>query len=312
MPDAHNYRYRRLLDLDVAPVSAGPAADEEVADRAPAARYAFDDKILFSVNLALATSRPLLVRGPPGAGKSSIAAAVAARAAWSFYSVAITSRTQAQDLLYEIDYVRRFQDAQVRELAPDIGPYLIPGPLFWAFDPAEVILLKERIGYTLQTPPGYREGAARAVVLLDEIDKADPDLPNNLLVTLGQLSFAIPELGLEVKADTKSAPLMVLTTNGERELPAAFLRRCIELVLDAQGEDRLIEIAKAHELDGGSMSLPQLARLYVEAPRAEDRPPNAAEFLDFVRAWRVLELENDQITINTVLNAITHCQGAGD
>jgi len=143
------------------------------------------------------------------------------------------------------------------------------------------------------------------VVLIDEIDKADPDVPNNLLVPLGTLEFEVPELGTYVRADADRVPLVILTTNEERDLPPAFLRRCIELIIEEPGTERLVSIATEHELGDGVLSLTDLANYYENAPRPKDQPRNAAEFLDFVRAWRHLELEGDEVTRRAVLEAIS-------
>ena len=143
------------------------------------------------------------------------------------------------------------------------------------------------------------------VVLFDEIDKADPDVPNNLLVPLGTLEFEAPEIGITVHADPGRLPLLILTTNEERELPPAFLRRCVELVIDEPDRSQLVSVAKAHDLATPTSDLDDLAGLYEAAPRPREQRRNAAEFLDFVRAWQQLELKGDQATREAVLEAIS-------
>jgi MoxR-like ATPase len=144
------------------------------------------------------------------------------------------------------------------------------------------------------------------VLLIDEIDKADPDVPNNLLVPLGSLEFAIPELGMVVRAKPSRLPLVLITTNEERELPPAFLRRCIELVIGEPDAARLERVAIEHKLDKDlDIDLPELAECYMRAPRPNDQRRNVAEFLDFVRAWRELELSGDEATRDAVLEAIS-------
>src|SRR5262249_48654838 len=105
------------------------------------------------------------------------------------------------------------------------------------------------------TDPALEPGGGRAVVLIDEIDKAEPDVPNNLLVPLGSLQFQVEETGAEVKTKRELAPLVFITSNGERELPPAFLRRCIQLELQPPARDALLEIARAHfpELAPGAL-----------------------------------------------------------
>jgi len=277
------------------------------ADRGPADWYVFDDAIRLRINIALATGRPLLVRGPSGCGKSSLARAIAARAGWNYAVRVIDSRTQAQDLLYQIDNLKRLQDAQKGALNPSESVYVRPGPLFWAFDADQCCMLLEATDRKALIPAGFK-AAAPWVLLVDEIDKADPDVPNNLLVPLGSLEFAVPELSIVVKADGSRLPLILATTNEERELPPAFLRRCVELVIgepDAAQLQRVATEHKLHKLDEDvAVDLADLAQRYMRAPRPSDQPRNVAEFLDFVRACRELELMGDEATSEAVLEAI--------
>jgi MoxR-like ATPase len=206
-----------------------------------------EPNMALAVNVALATERPLLVAGPPGSGKSSLARSVAQTLKWRYYERVVTSRTEARDLLYTFDSIRRLNDAQAGQVAPP-GAYVEPGALWWAISPATA---RERgsagalAGEYHLDDPSPRQGSPRAVVLIDEIDKADVDVPNALLVPLGSFRFRVEPTRLEVQGAPETAPLIVLTTNGERELPPAFLRRCIVLELAAPSLDRLVEIALA-------------------------------------------------------------------
>jgi MoxR-like ATPase len=305
MPETMQFDYSPLFDDRRSPaiVRDLPPA-ESIADRTQAGQYVFDSAIRLRVNLALATGRPLLVRGPSGCGKSTLARAVADRAGWNCAERAIGSQTQAQDLLYEFDQLKRLQDAQRGHLTGDERPYLRPGPLFWAFDAEGAEELLKKTGRVALIPEGLKRGHPW-VILLDEIDKADPDVPNNLLVPLGKLAFAIPEIGIVVEAKTRQVPLLVLTTNEERELPPAFLRRCIELVIEEPDKDQLVRIAEAHKFADGTLDLAALVGLYETAPRPTGQRRNAAEFLDFVRAWQQLELKGDSQTRKAVLEAIS-------
>ena len=275
------------------------------ADRAPPEWYVFDDASRLHINLALATGRPLLVRGPSGCGKSSLARAVAARAGWNYDERTIDSRTQAQDLLYQIDQLKRLQDAQADRLGPDERVYVCPAAFFWAFDARECRELLLATGRQTLIPETIKIEMPW-VLLIDEIDKADPDVPNNLLVALGALEFKIPELGMVVRAEPDRLPLVLITTNEERELPPAFLRRCIELVIDEPDAAQLKRVAIEHKLDQNlNIDLADLAEDYMRAPRPSDQPRNVAEFLDYVRAWRDLELSGDEATRAAVLEAIS-------
>lgn len=261
--------------------------------------YVFNERIRLSVQVALATGRPLLVRGDSGWGKSSLAAASAKYLEWDFHEAVITSRTQARDLQWHVDLLKRLNDAQAGILDPDWRRYLYPGALWWAFDPQ---------GASAQQAVYEKTAAAdvspatvkRAVVLLDEIDKADPDVPNNLLVTLGSLEFRVDETGQLIKADKSNGPLVFITTNDERELPTAFLRRCIELRLpaledeDSNGAQRralLMDIVLKHGIlqSGAPLNktwLQKVTKLLMPEPKEGQEPliPSPAEFKDTIIA----------------------------
>ncbi len=312
------YRYQPIFDDRERPALRRQPAATEVADRASPADYVFDDEIRLAVNLALATGRPLLVGGPSGCGKSSLARAVADLTGWSYVERTITSRLQARDLLYEIDHLKRLQDAQHGEIKDDERHYIVPGPLFWAFAPDKARELLADTGRGAQVPAGVKEGAGNTVILLDEIDKADPDVPNDLLIPLGQLEFEIVELARPIECPTGAVPFLVLTTNGERDLPPAFLRRCVELRIkpaenSPAGRDKLFAIARKHGLDLGDDTLAKLADAFFAAPRPERREANPAEFLDLARAWRHLQLAKEAHlpTLKAVLDAITLGAGPG-
>jgi MoxR-like ATPase len=264
------------------------------ADAAEPHTYQYTDSIVLAVNVALVTGRPLLLRGAPGSGKSTLAASVAWRLGCRYYSEVITSRTQARDLLWRYDQVRRLNDAQVGRLQQDAA-YVEPGVLWWAFDPASASHRGAPEGtVSPMKDPSPEAKHTLAVVLLDEIDKADPDVPNDLLVPLGAREFTVGETGTEVKSHHPL--LVVITTNDERELPAAFQRRCVMLELPEPDEKQLVHIAQAHfgsredalyaDLAGRVMSMRQ------EARARRERGPSTPEYLDALRAARSLELES--------------------
>lgn len=255
--------------------------------------YMYTDEIVLAVNVALATGRALLVRGPTGCGKSTLARNVALTLKRRYYEQVISSRTQARDLLWHMDLLRRLQDAQVEKLASDFKPYLMPGVLWWAFDRAGALAQMARLRFAEghSTEPGEYTSHPRAVVLLDEIDKADPDVPNNLLVPLGSLSFLVDETGEQVRAS--EPPLVFLTTNDERDLPPAFVRRCVELKIPSPTAGQLVSIGQAHFPLAPQKLLDDLATLLAGAP--EDggiaNPPSSAEYLDTVRACLTLGVQ---------------------
>lgn len=305
------------MDTDPLPPSLAPDLPmfrPDIPDRRDGSIYVMPENVELAVRVALATGRPLLLRGDPGSGKSSLAAYLATGWNWRYYEQTVTSRTQAQDLLWTFDSIRRLADAQLRRRLQDHN-YVEPGALWWAFARESAL----RRG----APPGTKvrpvaepqadinEGRLphRAVVLIDEIDKADADLPNGLLVPLGSNEFRVTETGnvvrLEVAAG-ESGPdalgcLIVVTTNEERELPQAFLRRCVVVWLKHPDGLQLVAIAREHlKAREGAVSeddlrlADQLAQTVVElrkeAEREAVRPPSTAEFLDALYACRELHI----------------------
>ncbi|MEU8817108.1 MoxR family ATPase [Actinoplanes sp. NPDC048796] len=293
--------YRPLFDprLEKQPFDQKRAyrlGDRGTSDSLP---YVYDNDIVLAVNVALAAGRPLLVRGHPGTGKSTLARSVAERLGWRFYADTVSSRTSARDLLWTFDTVARLADAQaVREgePMPPRAAYLQPGVLWWAFDPdlARRRGLDQSAGdlQPARDPAVVNPAAERAVVLIDEIDKADPDVPNDLLVPLGSYQFRVTD-GPRVVA--RRVPLIIVTTNEERELPRAFLRRCVILGLRQPDPDRLDTIARAHFEDLTDPLLEavrgEYLRLRAERIAQYEPPPSVAEFLDALAACRGLGLD---------------------
>ncbi|WP_164008270.1 AAA family ATPase [Pyxidicoccus trucidator] len=275
-----------------------PKANSGARDRRDGSIYAYTGDIILLVNAALATGRPLLIEGPPGSGKSSLAPSIARKLGWWYLEQVITSRTTARDLLWEFDSLRRLHDAQVREKTlPPKPAYVTPGVLWWAFDP--VGASKRGMEGSQEKPlpnPGRSTGKKpknAAVVLLDEIDKAEPDVPNDLLVPLGSGQFTVDETGVLVRAQRPL--LLVVTTNGERDLPPAFIRRCVRMKLEAHTQAQLVDIAMRHHGAEGSRLYQRLAEWLVqerEAARERGiREPSTAEFLDAIQACKDLKLD---------------------
>jgi MoxR-like ATPase len=268
--------------------------------------YVYSEAIVLAVNVAMVTHRPLLLAGSPGTGKTTLAANVAHVLGWRFYPRTITSRTRARDLMWTFDTLRRLADAQAsaQHGAASLRPreaYIEPQALWWAFDPASAARRGAAAGAEGVPPaadPGGQAPDARAVVLLDEIDKAEPDLPNDLLEALDTERFTIDELDppLPVRAE-RDKVLMFITTNGERELPPAFLRRCIVLKLEPPGEDWLVSIAN-HRFgaDGAALhrSLAQRLKVLRDAAQRQNlREPSTAEYLDALAACARLGIALD-------------------
>ncbi|MET0659819.1 MAG: MoxR family ATPase, partial [Steroidobacteraceae bacterium] len=165
-------------------------------------RYVVTDDLMLAVNAAVTLGRPLLVKGEPGTGKTQLAEEVAGSLKRPLYRWHIKSTTKAQQGLYEYDAVSRLRDSQLGEAkVHDIGNYIVKGRLWEAFD-CDV----------------------QPVLLVDEIDKADIEFPNDLLHELDRMEFYVYETRQWIKA--RHRPIIVITSNNEKELPDAFLRRC--------------------------------------------------------------------------------------
>lgn len=300
--------YTKLFDPQ--PLLQDFRSENERARRVPGDRrdgkiYLYDEKIVLGVNVALVTGRPLLVRGSPGCGKSSLAYNIARVMKRRYYEYVVASQTQAQDLLWRYDAVRRLADAQIegylnkktaqRDTYQD---YIEPGLLWWIYDRESARQNEPK------DPVVYDPGDThRAVILLDEIDKADPDFPNNLLVPFGSLRFVVKETQEPVAFKTPSAltledlPLVILTTNEQRRLPKAFLRRCVELKIEDPDRERLIDIARATE---GAEHTALYERIIhtMDTLAAQDGHASTAisiaEYLDAVRACIRLTTTTDE------------------
>lgn len=277
------------LDKDSVAVKWGVASEADV--------YVFSPKVILALNVALATDRPLLVAGEPGAGKSRLAGAVAHVLGWQPYRYTVTSRTQAADLLWTFDALQRLNDASTKgqRLKPHQA-YVQPGVVWWGFDPVSAakrgLTLLPGKKQTIDNPaPLSRDNGA--VVLVDEIDKADPDVPNDLLEPFDLRQFKVKETDDLIAA--KRRVFLLLTTNGERELPPAFLRRCVLLVLEEPDTGWFEKIALHHYPAGNTRLHKRLAaevmRLRTEAQRLQKRKPSTAEFLDALRVAEQLKIE---------------------
>ena len=265
--------------------------------------YVYEKAIVLAVNVALATGRPLLIYGPSGSGKSSLARNIAHFKKWRFIERVITSRTQARDLLYDVDLLKRLHDAQAtaitkKTFANDMKPYIVPGPLWWAFD--------RESARKFAPEPRWEHTHARAVVLLDEIDKADPDVPNNLLVPLGSLGFEVEPIGQTISVAAEHTPLVILTTNEERQLPPAFLRRCVELRITVT-KPRLLDIARAH-FPNRRAWVDEVGGLVVPEDNDAAPLPSPAEFVDWLRACETLG-EEDWTSIKDIVMSSTRPAG---
>ncbi|MGW6445242.1 AAA family ATPase [Lentzea sp. NPDC055074] len=254
-----------------------------------AGRYVRSDDLDLAVRVARATQRPLLLFGAPGSGKSTLAKHIAYTENLRYYEHVVTARTSAQDLLWSFDSVRRLGDAQLRSQDLQDEKYVLPGVLWWAFDRASAQdLPRARESYESWNS-GKREPGS--VVLIDEIDKADPDVPNSLLVPLAGRYFTVTDLREPRMVQESSTPsLIIITSNRERELPPAFERRCVVYELRNHTSEELRLIAEKHFGENPTALLDQLIeellRAQAQAETDRRRQPSTAEFIDAIRACR--------------------------
>lgn len=313
-PEADSYR--PLVAIKDVEDFRDPGDQVVLGDRRDGKLYRYTPDIKLAVNVALATGRPLLVLGRTGCGKSLLAFNLARVMRRRYYEFVVTSRSQARDLFYRFDAVRRLGDAQSKDrgqAAPERRgargasvwqsqyPYVEPGPLWWSIDPEGA----RRRGYPGTEKPSFQKAtdpviwepeailAESSLLLIDEIDKAEPDFPNNLLVPLGSWQFVVEEVARLVTLAPGGAqnpakrPLVIITSNRERELPETFLRRCIVLEMPPPTAAELVELAATVFRRRDQQLFQGVADQLVELRGAEFL--STAEFLDAVQAIQRLQ-----------------------
>lgn len=226
------------------------------------AGYIANDELRASVDVAVALERPLLVRGEPGTGKTLLAEAVAEALGMELLVWGVKSTTRAQDGLYVYDTVQRLYDSQFGDGDPsDIARYIRLGRLGEAF-----------------------EAPRRVVLVIDEIDKADLEFPNDLLWELDRMSFHIPETGRTVTA--RERPVVIITSNAEKELPDAFLRRCVFHYIAFPEPEEMEAIVRVHhpDLDEALLGAALEAFFVLRSFDGLQKRPTTSELIDWVQA----------------------------
>ena len=224
-------------------------------------RYVASEDLIRSVNIAMALEKPLLIKGEPGTGKTMLARAISEALHMKLIIWNIKSTTKAQDGLYVYDTVQRLYDSQFGESGvDDIRRYIKMGKLGEAFRSEEQVIL-----------------------LIDEIDKADLEFPNDLLWELDQMEFYIPETKETVTA--KKRPVVIITSNAEKELPDAFLRRCIFHFIDFPDEKLMREIIKVHFDHLEERLVKQALEVFYGIRERKDiqKKPSTSELIDWIR-----------------------------
>ena len=235
--------------------------------------YIASEDLKQAVNMSIALGRPLLIKGEPGTGKTMLARSIAQALEMPILEWSIKSTTRAQDGLYVYDTVQRLYDSRFNDKdVADISQYIRFGPLGRTFGEAE-----------------------QHVLLIDEIDKADLEFPNDLLAEIDQMKFTVSETGRIVVA--KERPIVIITSNSEKELPDAFLRRCIFHYIEFPDTSLMEQIVRVHFPDLEDRLLVQaLARFYrIREVDGLRKRPSTSELLDWIQVLRAAGVAIDRL-----------------
>ena len=250
--------------------------------------YVATEDLMTAVNAAVTLERPLLVKGEPGTGKTLLAREVATSLGRPYFEWHVKSTAKAQQGLYEYDAVSRLRDSQLGEAkVADIRNYIRRGMLWEAFDSPEP-----------------------AVLLIDEIDKADIEFPNDLLRELDRMEFTVYETGETIAA--RHRPLVIITSNNEKELPDAFLRRCFFHYIRFPDPDTMARIVEVHFPGLKKRLLRQALEVFYEVRDVDGvrKKPSTSELLDWIKLLVAEDVDAETLRQADTTKAIPQLYGA--
>ena len=252
------------------------------------AAYVAEKDLITAVNAAIALERPLLVKGEPGTGKTELARQIAQALGLELIEWHVKSTTKAQQGLYEYDAVSRLRDSQLGDArVHDVRNYIKRGKLWDAFDADE-----------------------KVVLLIDEIDKADIEFPNDLLQELDRMEFFVYETGETVRA--KHRPVVVITSNNEKELPDAFLRRCFFHYIRFPDRETMERIVQAHYPDIKQDLAREALNVFFQVRGVAElkKKPATSELLDWLKLLMIEDLPPEVLRTQDVRTAVPPLYGA--
>ncbi len=250
--------------------------------------YISTDDLSLAVNSSIILQRPLLIKGEPGTGKTMLAEEVAASLGKRLIQWHIKSTTKAQQGLYEYDAVSRLRDSQLGEKdVNNISNYIDKGKLWEAFESDEQVVL-----------------------LIDEIDKADIEFPNDLLVEIDKMEFFVYETGETIKA--KHRPIIIITSNNEKELPDAFLRRCFFHFINFPDRDTMQQILDVHHPSAKKDLVKEALDVFFEVRSVPGlkKKPSTSELIDWLKLLMADDIPTDILKDRDNHKAIPPLYGA--
>ena len=250
--------------------------------------YVATDDLKLAVNAAITLERPLLIKGEPGTGKTMLAEQLAESLGAKLITWHIKSTTKAHQGLYEYDAVSRLRDSQLGvDKVHDVANYIKKGKLWEAFESEE-----------------------RAILLIDEIDKADIEFPNDLLQELDKMEFHVYETGETVKAETR--PVVIITSNNEKELPDAFLRRCFFHFINFPDKETMKEIIAVHYPKIKKSLVQEALEVFFELREIPGlkKKPSTSELIDWLKLLMADDIPDEILKNRDQTKAIPPLYGA--